>query len=488
VVDGVVYIGSQDRNLYALDAATGTLLWKYDTMERNDIVSSSPAVSNGVVYIGGLKTKIHALDALNGDLLWNYKLPIRTTVRSGLSSSAAVANGIVYIGNMDGSLYAFDEESGDLLWKYTSPASEYDDTAIFSSPAVSGDAVFIHASNGDLYSLDALTGTLRWSYTPGGDYSVYSSPAVSGGVVYSGSGPKNTFFALDAATGAPLWNFTTGGSIMSSPAVAGDIVYFGSNDGRLYALDAATGAPLWNYTTQAGVSSSPAVANGIVYFGSSDGSVYAVGSLPFDPPVAGFAANVTSGAAPIVVVFTDTSTGVVTTRFWDFGDGTTAWENSTATINHTYLYPGTFSVSLTAANPDGQDKEEKTGYITVRPSGLRPRAWFSAAPMTGYRPLSVQFTDRSMGGPIGWQWDLGDGNTSTERNPHHTYTEAGTYRVTLTVLSSGGSSSYSSPVWVRDSRISRPSPPRPPSPRSRHSARDPPYPRGQVSRPRPSSR
>jgi len=157
VVDGIVYIGSRDRNLYALDAATGALLWKYDTMERNDIVSSSPAVSNGVVYIGGLKTKIHAIDALNGDFLWNYKLPIRTTVRSGLSSSAAVANGVVYIGNMDGSLYAFEEESGDLLWKYASPSSGYDDTTIFSSPAVSNDAVFIHTSSGDLYSLDAST-------------------------------------------------------------------------------------------------------------------------------------------------------------------------------------------------------------------------------------------------------------------------------------------------------------------------------------------
>ena len=490
VVDSVVYVGSQDRNLYALNKSTGTLLWKYDTMERGDIVSSSPAVSNGVAYMGGMKTKIHAVDAFSGDLLWKYKLPIRTTVRSSLSSSAAVADGIVYIGNMDGTVYAFSEDTGDLLWSYVIPRSNYDEHNIFSSPAVADGIVYVQTYGENLYALDASTGALLWNYLNENGRSAFSSPAVSEGVVYAGGGRTNTFhafdarsgnilwefssggimdsspaiadgrvyfgcndntsYALDAATGAQLWNFTTGGRVRSSPAVANGVVYLGSNDGNLYALDAVTGNLLWTFTTGGSVSSSPAVAHGIVYFGSSDGNVYALGTLPLDPPLADFSADVTSGDAPLDVLFTDTSTGIVTTRSWDFGDGTTAWANGTLAVTHTYLFPGTFTVSLTAGNQDGEDTVTRTGYIQVRPSGTPPRAWFTASPMTGYEPLAVRFTDRSVGMPTGWQWDFGDGSTASEKNPVHTYTAAGRYTITLRVTSSGGSSSYSSFVWVRE--------------------------------------
>ncbi len=490
VVDGVVYVGSQDRNLYALNATTGAFLWNYNTMERNDIVSSSPAVSNGVVYIGGLKTKIHAVDAYSGELLWKYKLPIRTTTRSGVSSSAAVADGIIYVGNMDGTVYAFDEECGDLIWSYAIPSSMYDEHRIFSSPAVVDGVVYIHTFGGYLYALDASSGTLLWDYLAEDDYTAYSSPSVEDGAVYVGSGTAGTFhafdaltgdllwefplvgsagsspavsngvvyfgcnahtaYALDADTGAQLWNFTTGGRVISSPAVANGIVYFGSCDKNIYALDAVTGDFLWNYTTGGEIYSSPSVINGVVYTGSSDGNVYAIGTLPLDPPVADFSASVTSGNAPLDVEFTDTSTGVVTTRFWDFGDGATEWANGSLSVSHTYPFPGTYNVSLTAANADAGDTETKTGYIQVSPVGAPPRALFTVSPFFGYGPLTVGFRDRSTGAPTAWKWDFGDGNTSSEQTPTHTYMTVGRYSPTLTVSNSGGSSSYSFSVWVRE--------------------------------------
>jgi len=195
--------------------------------------------------------------------------------------------------------------------------------------------------------------------------------------------------------------------------------------------------------------SSPAVASGVVYIGSSDGNVYAIGTLPLDPPVADFSADVTSGDAPLGVLFTDTSTGVVTTRHWDFGDGTTAWANETPAVSHTYPFPGAFTVSFTAANPDAEATVTKTEYIRVSPSGRPPAAWFTATPMSGYGPLSVRFTDRTKGTPTAWRWDFGDGNTSNEQNPVHTYTTPGTYTPMLTAFNSGGSSVYTSFVWVR---------------------------------------
>ncbi len=170
---------------------------------------------------------------------------------------------------------------------------------------------------------------------------------------------------------------------------------------------------------------------------------------PSLPPVPDFGATPLSGNAPLGVAFTDTSTGVVTSRWWNFGDGTTVWSNESPDIEHTYAFPGTYTVSLTAGNAAGQVTSTKPGYIKVLPSGSPPVAFFTMRPMSGVAPLTVSFTDRSMGAPLAWEWDFGDGTTSTEKSPVHTYTGTGTYTVTLKVLNYGGSSTHSAYVWVR---------------------------------------
>jgi PQQ-like domain len=104
VVNGVVYVGSYDKNLYALNATTGTLLWKYTTGSYIEL--SSPAVANGVVYFGSSDNNLYALNAGTGVLLWQY------TTGGIITCSPAVANGVVYIGSFDGNLYAFDLTGG----------------------------------------------------------------------------------------------------------------------------------------------------------------------------------------------------------------------------------------------------------------------------------------------------------------------------------------------------------------------------------------
>jgi len=167
-------------------------------------------------------------------------------------------------------------------------------------------------------------------------------------------------------------------------------------------------------------------------------------------PIPDFEGNPLSGGAPLDVVFTDKSTGMVTSRWWDFGDGTTAWENVTPSVTHSYPLPGSYNVILTSGNDAGQATVTKTEYIQVNPSGAPPDARFSVSPMMGYAPMTVRFTDRSSGMPLAWHWDFGDGSTSSEQNPSHTYATAGKYVPTLTVSGSGGSDSHSSFVWVRE--------------------------------------
>jgi len=98
VASGVVYVGSDDGNVYALNAGTGALLWKHTT---GSYVDSSPAVANGVVYVGSGDNNVYALNASTGALLWKY------TTGNLVRPSPAVANGVVYIASYDNNVYAF---------------------------------------------------------------------------------------------------------------------------------------------------------------------------------------------------------------------------------------------------------------------------------------------------------------------------------------------------------------------------------------------
>src|SRR5262249_29500383 len=81
-------------------------------------------------------------------------------------------------------------------------------------------------------------------------------------------------------------------------------------------------------------------------------------------PVASFTGGPTAGLKPLAVIFTDNSTGTITSRFWDFGDGSTS--NTTATtLSHTYEAVGTNTVTLTVAGPGGTNVLTKTNYIVV---------------------------------------------------------------------------------------------------------------------------
>jgi len=152
--------------------------------------------------------------------------------------------------------------------------------------------------------------------------------------------------------------------------------------------------------------------------------------------VADFSGSPTSGCASLTVNFTDLSTGTGIDGWdWDFGDGvgTSTLQNP----SYTYTSAGTYTVTLTATSSSQGcgDTEIKTDYITVNDI---PTAAFTGSPTSGEVPLTVNFTNQSSGA-TSYLWDFGDTQTSTATNPSHTYTEAGTYTVTLTATNSCGS-------------------------------------------------
>jgi len=154
------------------------------------------------------------------------------------------------------------------------------------------------------------------------------------------------------------------------------------------------------------------------------------------PPAAAFSADPTSGQAPLTIHFSNQSTGEVTGWQWDFGDGHTSSGQNPA---HTYGAPGTYDVTLTVTGPGGSDSKTLAKLVSVSAAPARPVAAFVVSPTRGPAPLSVQFTDRSTGQVTGWQWDFGDGHTSTARHPKHTYEVIGSYTVSLTARGPAGS-------------------------------------------------
>jgi PKD repeat protein len=150
------------------------------------------------------------------------------------------------------------------------------------------------------------------------------------------------------------------------------------------------------------------------------------------PPVADFTGSPTSGCVPLTVNFTDQSTGDITDWDWDFGDGGSSGAQNPS---HQYTSGGTYTVALTVTGPGGSDTETKTNYITVN---VAPTAGFTGSPTSGEVPLTVNFTNQSSGA-ASYLWDFGDTQTSTATNPSHTYTQAGTYTVSLTATNSCGS-------------------------------------------------
>ena len=110
--------------------------------------------------------------------------------------------------------------------------------------------------------------------------------------------------------------------------------------------------------------------------------------------------------------------------------------------NPTNIYndAGSYTVILYVTGPDGTSTNEtKTNYITVTSLPTKPPvAAFIASPTSGEVPLTVGFINQSGGQIDSYQWDLGDGNTKSERDPIHTYNTAGIYTVSLYVAGPGG--------------------------------------------------
>ncbi len=330
VAGGLVYFASYDGNFYAVSSATGEKKWSFQTEgERRfaakningilpqketmpdfwDFYLSSPVVWEGKVYFGSGDGNIYALDAASGGLKWKFK------TGNVVHASPAIANGTLFIGGFDTFFYALDATTGEEKWRYKTgeDPSIHNQEGITSSAAVADGIVYFGCRDSHLYFIDAETGRRKTEFFGGGGW-ISNSPAVKDGKVYFGGGSDRRFQWLDSKTGATVYSLNIEAGTFSSPVIAGKLLYVATFNNELKAFDLTTHDVIWRFNTvspgqeareKSGAKpepgplqplsfyddrvgdmvnrfnrgiflSSPVVVGNVVYIASTDGALYAL--------------------------------------------------------------------------------------------------------------------------------------------------------------------------------------------------------------------
>jgi outer membrane protein assembly factor BamB len=267
VAYGRVYLPTFDGRFYALDAATGRVLWH---RRAGRCGWASPAVAEHVVYVtfigsGECRSRkpggeVDAFDARSGALRWRREI-------GPTESSPLVVRGMVVVGDWHGDVWALDAGTGRTRWRTHTRG------AIKGSLASGGGRLFIGNYAGKMLALAPLTGRVLW--TSGGHGRFYSSPAVAYGRVFAGS-LDDGVYAFGATTGHVLWSRPTGGYVYASPAVWNRRILVGSYDHDFYALDAGTGDVRWRFRANGPISGAASVIGGLVWFSTFAERTYAL--------------------------------------------------------------------------------------------------------------------------------------------------------------------------------------------------------------------
>ncbi|MCK4365293.1 MAG: PQQ-binding-like beta-propeller repeat protein [Thermoplasmatales archaeon] len=390
--EGTIYIGSWD--LYAV-YPNGTIKWERDD---GDLEHSCPAIDeNGTIYIG----TPGALCAVNpdGTTKWKYGA-------SGVESSPAIGDdGTIYFADTNNWNIKALYPNGTLKWSY------HTNHVIYSSPAIGLDGTIYCGSHDDyVYALYPNNGTLRWKFKTGSW--VHGYPTIADdGIVYIGS-DDNHLYALYPNNGTLKWKVNIGATFGSVALDKDGTIYVGVWQKRFYAI-CPNGTIKWSFNTGDGKvwSSSPALSDdNTIYFGTCD--------LEW------------TGGIEIIALYTD---------------GTVKWRKGLDTVfsSPAIAEDGTVYIGSCGGMGKGFLNAFGVGELEVDANG----------PYFGLINEPVQFEGYSRGGysPHFYHWSFGDGESSDEQNPTHTYSSPGNYTVTLTVTDDTGN--YTSDytwAWIQD--------------------------------------
>ena len=198
---------------------SGEEVWRFQAEGQ---ILGVPAVADGLVFVGTNDRRIVALDAESGSMVWEYALDIQP------NSAPTVAGDFLYWGIRDGRVIALDYKTGDLAWDYKTGA------AIYGAPTVVDGVLYVGSSDGGIYVLDALTGEERWNRIT--KNWVVASPSVDQGILVFG-GQDRELYMFDANNGTLRHQVDLGSGVDNSTTIVDGIAYVATRSGTLVAFD-----------------------------------------------------------------------------------------------------------------------------------------------------------------------------------------------------------------------------------------------------------
>lgn len=304
--DDAIYFACDNGYLFKLDRATGKEIWRYDLGDERvsralphqlvqnsgdfdwDFHAANPVLADGVIYAGSGDGGMNAIDPASGKRVWRFQA--QGKIRSG-----AILDGPrLVFGTMDNFVYALDRKTGSQIWRINTLGP------IVAPPTVIGSTLVIGVSAGLIMGVDPATGKTHWMMQPW--LSAVDSSAVldKGTRFFIGSSDMRRVSYMDAKDGRVLWRTNVFGAPWATPEVSGDRVfvsaagvtpYFAGVDtvvpypmrhfGSLSALDRKTGQIIWRWQMPdwpgvwiTGFVAAPAAADGMVVVGGMDGTLY----------------------------------------------------------------------------------------------------------------------------------------------------------------------------------------------------------------------
>lgn len=302
IVDGVVYVGSSDKNLYALDLKTGAERWKTPL----GIITASPGVNGDRVYIGDADGKFYCLDRTNGKVLWtfddmeqtgqitaapnfdgdNVLIPTHNStlycldkngkkiwdfrIEGPIYGGVAVTDGKTFLAGCDSLMHVLDVKTGKELGSVDLKGQSG------AASAVLDGHLYVGTMSNQVLSINLKNLRIDWEFeSPKRKQPFYGSAAVDNELVVIGS-RDNKVWAIDRKTGKRKWDFLTDNKVDGSAVIVGDRIFVGSYDKKLYVLD-RKGQKVSEFELDGAVMGSPAVASGCVVIGTEKGTVYCLG-------------------------------------------------------------------------------------------------------------------------------------------------------------------------------------------------------------------
>jgi outer membrane protein assembly factor BamB len=291
VTGDAVFVVNDRTELVRLDRARGTLVWRVplDSARRRPAAladddtfshrTAAPVLVGGVLFVGSTDGHILAIDPVHGAVKW------RTDAGGKICASVAVAGDRLIVGAMDGSLLALRRTDGGVVWRRKLAAG------IVSAPVIYRGTAIVGARDYLMHAVRLTDGGDVWTQHFWASW-VESAPRIVDDVLYVGSSDLRAVRALDPATGRVRWSSDVFGTAWGTPTVVGDAVYMGvaavtgymiAHYPSLVALDKRTGAIRWRVagsstggTPVSGYAGALAYANHSLYAAGLDGSLVAM--------------------------------------------------------------------------------------------------------------------------------------------------------------------------------------------------------------------